>query len=101
MRAEYEMEADLLVIELSPAASGSYGEQLPDGPIIQYTESGQPTALELTTASAGIGDRLAVGASITGEDPLLLEGLGRLAIASPDQVVELGVKVRDGHLAGA
>lgn len=101
MRAEYETEADLLVIELAPAVTDGYGEQLPDGPIVQYTGGGQPTALELTSASTGIAGRLAVGAPAIGEDPLLLEALGRLAIASPDRVVELGVKVRDGHLTRA
>ncbi|MCO5314695.1 MAG: hypothetical protein M9938_00805 [Solirubrobacterales bacterium] len=98
MRAEYEKAADLLAIELMPAVEGGSGEQLPDGPVVQYPGGGQPTALELTSAPTGISDRLAVGAPVIGEDPLLHEALGRLAIASPDQVVELGVRVRSGHL---
>lgn len=98
MRAEYEKSADLLVIELSPPEEGGYGDQLPNGPIVQYAEDGRALALEMTSVSKGFGERLEAGAGAVGEKFEVLMALAKLAIDHPDQAVRLDLEILDGHL---
>lgn len=97
MKAEYELQADLLVIELAPDPGGGYGELVPDGPIVQYDASGNPLAIEITSASRILEERLRVGAAHTNTDYAALVAIARAATANPDTLVEMEIR-RGDHL---
>jgi hypothetical protein len=97
MKAEYELDADLLVIELAPDPGGGYGELVPNGPIVQYDRDGRPLAIEVTSASKILEERLSIGAAHTRVDFAELVAIAHAAIANPDTLVELEIR-RGGHL---
>ena len=96
MRAEYEKEADLLVIELERATEPTKGESIPAGPIIEYL-GGRPVAIEVLSAASGLSNKLN---SVAGHLELDLDTLLRianLAIDNPDTLVSLDLQVRTGQ----
>jgi len=69
---------------------------------VEYDESERVVALELTSASAGTTDRLAVAARHTGLRLAVLDAIASLALDNPDSAVSLTAEVHTGrHLSRA
>ena len=96
MRAEYEREADLLVIELEQVTEPTKGELLPAGPIIEYMDE-RPVAIEVLSAASGLESKMTSVASHLELDCEALLRIAKFAIENPDTLVSLDLQVRAGQ----
>lgn len=99
MRAEYEKQVDLLVIELERSDHPSKGDWIDGQALIEYVGE-QPVSIEFVTASSDLSQRISFAADRVGRDAGTIQALADLAIANPDNLVTLELKVHTGaHLS--
>ena len=99
MRAEYEKQVDLLVIQLESPYKPGKVESVDEPVFIEY-EAGQPVAIEVTGASHDLNHRLQFAAEKTGLEHRALQAVAETALANPDNLVTLDLKVHTGaHLS--
>lgn len=99
MRAEYEKQVDLLVIELERNERPSKGDWIDGRALIEYVEE-RPVSIEFVTASSDLPDRIRFAADRVGRDADTIQAMADLAMANPDSLVTLNLQVHSGtHLS--
>lgn len=95
MRADYDSEADGLLIELvpNPVAAGG-DDEIDDRCRVSVDERGQAVAVEVMYPSMGMGRQLGIAAERHGLDAEALKIAAHAAFAAPDRVIVIEVKAR-------
>lgn len=101
MRAEYEKNADLLVVELEPFHGPTEGEQHPVGPVIEFRDD-RPVSIEVLSASSELQRKLEAVSQDLSLDLHAISAIADVAIRNPDSLVTPGLEVVVGeHLIPA
>lgn len=98
MRAEYEEEVDLLVIELQRNDRPTKGDWTEGKALIEFVGD-HAVSIEFVSASENLPDRIAFAADRADRNASALQAIADLAIANPDTLVTLYLEVHpDAHL---
>lgn len=98
MRAEYEKQVDLLVVELERNDRPSKGDWIDGQALIEYVGD-RPLSIEFVTASSRLSDRIRFAADRVGRDADTIQAIADAAMSNPDSLVTLDLKVHAGaHL---
>jgi uncharacterized protein YuzE len=95
MRADYDSEADALLIELvaDPIAAGG-DDEIDDRCRVSMNRHGQAVAVEVLYPSIGMEDQLQAAAARHGLDAEALLIAARAAVAAPDREIVIEVRAR-------
>lgn len=95
MRADYDSEADALLIELvaNPVAAGG-DHEIDDRCRVSVDERGQAVAVEVLYPSMGMDRQLQTAAERHGLDGEALQIAAHAAVAAPDRVIIIEVRAR-------